>query len=457
MYDLLGSDSGREWIEIYNSGSTPITIGGGSGSGSWRFGDNSGAHTLTLSAGSATLAAGEYAIIANDPSSNGFLSDWPSFSGNIFKSSFSLPNTSATLSIKDGSGIVTDQISYTSSQGAGGDGNSLQNSSSGWLSAAPTPGIVSASTSAVPVATSTPDQDATSTTPQTTTSAKSSSGEASAHYGSASLSAVEPISKFEIGAGRDRLGVIGSPVEFKAEMKYTYNGYMNFKWSFGDGAIGYGSQISHSYAYPGEYVVVLNASSLGGQAVSRASVKVMPVQFSITVATPERVEITNQSKSEVNLFGRALVTSGKTFVFPEDTILKAGQKISFSSSVTGIQPSDATKVSLLVVGDSLNKSFVPSQTADQNNPELNSVDLTPFVTKVDELKKEIAALPTEPHVVTGAVKKSPAVKSTKTTSLAATPVLSIASTSSLPVPEKVVPIKRSWLQTLRSFFLGSTK
>jgi hypothetical protein len=37
-----------------------------------------------------------------------FMTDWPNFTGTIFTSPLSLPNTSATLSIKDGYGKVLD-------------------------------------------------------------------------------------------------------------------------------------------------------------------------------------------------------------------------------------------------------------------------------------------------------------------------------------------------------------
>ncbi len=215
----------------------------------------------------------------------------------------------------------------------------------------------------------TTDSTATTTTTQTTSNNTSTDTTLSAHYGSAGLSIVEPISKFEIGAGRARLGMVGTPMQFKPEMKYSYSGNMTFKWSFGDGAIGYGQVLSHSYAYPGEYVVVLNVSSPGGQAVSRVNVKIVPADISISSASPERVEVSNNSKNEVNLFGRAIFFQDHSFVFPEDTIIKAGQKISFASSITGLNPFNQNDVSIIVVGDSLNKAFVPAVQVAENKPD----------------------------------------------------------------------------------------
>src|SRR3954464_15102766 len=92
MYDSPGADD--DWVEIYNNSQSTISIVTGSGSGSWRFVDT-GAHVLTLISGNASLPTGGYAIITNDTAK--FQTDNPSFSGSLFKSSFSLTNTSNTI------------------------------------------------------------------------------------------------------------------------------------------------------------------------------------------------------------------------------------------------------------------------------------------------------------------------------------------------------------------------
>src|SRR5580700_10683565 len=83
MYNPEGSDTGREWIELYNAGQSDVTMVGGSGKGSWRISDGSN-HTLTDPAspasggasgtgrGSLTIPAGGYLVIASDP--NDFIS-----------------------------------------------------------------------------------------------------------------------------------------------------------------------------------------------------------------------------------------------------------------------------------------------------------------------------------------------------------------------------------------------
>lgn len=172
------------------------------------------------------------------------------------------------------------------------------------------------------------------------------SSEVSSHYSSAPLTRLKTSTSFSVSAGRERLGTVGSPLEFKAESNGESRN-ISFNWSFGDGSVESGQNVSHAYSYPGEYVVVLNASDSDDEAVSRTNVKVINPQLSISHASADRVEVSNNSSGEINLYGRALVAGGKVFAFPKDTIVKAGQKISFVSTLTGLtNPAGAT----LVVG-----------------------------------------------------------------------------------------------------------
>ncbi len=131
MYDFEGSDSGKEWIEIFNSGDTSVDLT------NWKFYENQSNHNLTIIQGSINLFAGGYAVIVNDPEK--FLVDYPNYNGIIIKSSFSLSNTGETISIKNGD-LVIDEINYLSNWGAQGDGNSLQKINNNWEASLPTPG-----------------------------------------------------------------------------------------------------------------------------------------------------------------------------------------------------------------------------------------------------------------------------------------------------------------------------
>src|SRR3989344_9210735 len=144
-----------------------------------------------------------------------------------------------------------------------------------------------------------------------------------------------------VSAGRDRVGTAGSPLEFIAETDFEYTKSSIFNWNFGDGSQGAGSIITHTYEYPGEYVVILNTSLPQSQAVARVNVKIVEPDIEIASASPEKISLMNNSNSEINLYGRALWSTEKIFLFPKDTIIKAGQNISFGSRVTELKPNSS--------------------------------------------------------------------------------------------------------------------
>jgi hypothetical protein len=134
MYDAPGSDSGHEWMEISTDSS--IDLHG------FKLNEGGSNHALAATQGTSSLAAGDVAIISNNPQT--FLADFPNYTGTIFKSSFSLSNTGETILLKDAklSDIAT--LTYNSSEGGAGDGNSLHLNGQSWTPGAPNPGSLAA-------------------------------------------------------------------------------------------------------------------------------------------------------------------------------------------------------------------------------------------------------------------------------------------------------------------------
>ena len=130
MYDLEGSDTSngksREWVEIYNNSGKEITLTGGNSG--WRFNDGSN-HLLNEPAaqGSMIISAGGYAVLAGDAPT--FLSDHSGFSGTVIDTVMSLNNTSKTLKISAPDETLIDEVTYSNSWGAGGNGKSLERKS----------------------------------------------------------------------------------------------------------------------------------------------------------------------------------------------------------------------------------------------------------------------------------------------------------------------------------------
>lgn len=135
MYDLPGSDEGREWIEIYNSGLEVVNLE------SFNIETAANHRPLTLVSGSFLLPPKGYAIIIRDYDK--FENDWPSLSGTIFRSSFSLNNTSGKIVLKNsGETGAVQEIIYNSEWGATGNGESLQKFGDDFQSSLPTPGYI---------------------------------------------------------------------------------------------------------------------------------------------------------------------------------------------------------------------------------------------------------------------------------------------------------------------------
>lgn len=144
MYDPSGTDTGHEWIEIYNNGNAVNLT-------NWKFYEANVNHGLTLINGSWILT--DYAVIADDATL--FFSDYPNFNGTLFDSTFSLSNSGEAIALKDSGSNVIDQVNYSTAVGGGGNGKSIGIFNNAWNETIPTPGKINN----VSIAASTTGQD----------------------------------------------------------------------------------------------------------------------------------------------------------------------------------------------------------------------------------------------------------------------------------------------------------
>ncbi len=342
MYDLDGSDAGREWIEVENAGTDPVDLS------SWRLFEASTNHKINAVA-TPGLPAGHFAVIADDPAK--FKTDNPDFTGLLFDSVFSLGNTGETLVLRDQNMADIDSVAYSSSMGASGDGNSLQKTSSGWISALPTPGKEYTTSGAFSPGTSSPAVSGSATS--TRQDAMSDAANIPANYSSHSSQAVASLSydspELEVSAGRPRLGFVGVPLSFEARAKPAKDiapGRAIFStWSMGDGTQISGQFVSYAYDFPGEYVVILNSESSGTSAVSRTRVKIIEPKVTIGYVGSGYVEVLNNGVYELNLGGWMLETAGGRFVIPRDTIVMPHSSVKLPASVTRLPvPGDFMRI-----------------------------------------------------------------------------------------------------------------
>lgn len=334
MYDLEGTDTNREWVEVRNTGSDESDL-----SKWFLFSDNTN-HSLTAQ-GSKLVPAGGYAIIAQNAQK--FKSDWPSFSGLLFDSSWNgFSNLGETIALKDPSQNLLSQVSFTSSMGGAGDGSSLQKVGGSWSFGSPTPGFDNQASGGGSGGGDVSPQS--SPKPNQTTVKKEKEIQ---------------FSKITTKIIADSTTTAGVPFQITSTTldrlkEPTYFGW--FVWNFGDGEVRkeYGHKpFEHVYNYPGEYLIKLSYYTVNESsppdATDKLIVKVLPSQVyisSVGKSGDSFVEIENKSSSEVDLSNFVINGYKKSFRIPQGTTILPNQKLKFSSKVTNFTYEDIVSVNM---------------------------------------------------------------------------------------------------------------
>ncbi len=313
MYDPEGADTGREWVEIRNDGDQ-VAIN------SYKLFESNTNHAISSFQGGAVLSSGGYAIIADNPAK--FLEDFPSYTGVLFDSSFSLSNAGELLVLKDSAGQTLDSLTYSPALGGNDDGTTLSKFESGWGRGDPTPGssnvlsLKSASTTikgGVTPLLSSPSVDLTLFLPE------------------------------------EKLVVAGADADFSTSA-LTSGGVepsnMTYEWSFGDGGIRTGKSISYHYAESGIYLVIVEAHN--GLVFAKGRMKVRAVEPTILVTdvkkTNEKViiSIKNTSAHEIDVGKWKIGTGGLRYDIPKNTIVLPRMETKMSGLELGMSTSTFT-------------------------------------------------------------------------------------------------------------------
>lgn len=415
MYDLPGTDTGREWIEVQNTGSEDISFL------KWKLFEANTNHGLTLFQGNATTSAGGFVIIADDATK--FLADNPSYSGTLFSSNFSLSNTGETLELKrDGANVH--QATYASSSGGAGDGNSLHFVSNGWQASSPTPGSESASEvlPGASVSSSTPSAGNPGVSESPASSPSTNSGGATWTY----------TPQIFVNALSPKTGVAGAPITFDAVavgVKKEPLPNARYLWSFGDGGTVEGKKVQHIYHYPAVYTVLVDASSGEWSATDRKEITITAPELvvsNIQEGASGFIEIRNDGRIEVDLSFWQLASGAGTFMIPQGTVIGAKKTIPFPAVITNLS-ADAQHTKLLYPNGNMvvafakqqdvkveaveaeeHKSIVPVTTKEDEQPVVSTVSVPPPLPKRGALPQEpamavpISTLPAEMELI-GAV------------------------------------------------------
>lgn len=296
-----------EWIELHNEGATAVLLEG------WYITD--GMNFDVPLTGS--LPAGAYGVIERTDDASAPGAAFMVYTG-------ALTNTGATLSLYNANGSLVDRVVGGENwENIGGDNTTketAQYTTSGWITAAGTPGAVN-SISATENEGSV-DSEASETAEEATSEDKDEGGTVTKrlHHTPRELG-VDIVSKRQV--------YVNQAAEFSAAATGLADGILNsltHQWNFGDTHTATGSSVVHRYAYPGEYVVTLYGHYGTYEAATRQRVVVLPTTFSLALTDVGDVQVHNDARYEIDISGYRL-GHHDTFVFPPRSLMLPGATI----------------------------------------------------------------------------------------------------------------------------------
>lgn len=329
MYDLEGSDSGYEWIEVYNNGAESVDLTG------WKFNDGSN-HNLDISSekggqGSFVVTPAEYIILTGGALL--FLSEHSGYSGTVIDTVMSLNNTSEILSLIDVDSNEVDSVTYTNELGANGDGESLQLINGVFKASSPTLGSV----------------NILSTSSESPTPNEEVDNDESVEENISGGMTYPTKQQIFADAGGDKTVIVGADTIFTGTahgLKGEVLKNARYVWNFGDGVLREGKSILHTYQYPNTYTVTLSVSSLEYSAIDRITVDAHKAEVAIGVANDEYIEVINNSDYELDVSLWSLVSGEQTFRLPKNTIILPHHKNIFPKTITMLSVSNPYDVSI---------------------------------------------------------------------------------------------------------------
>lgn len=307
MYDLEGSDSDREWIEVINNGNGSVDIE------SFKLFENGSNHGFTLVSGASVLSAGGVAIIAANASV--FLAEHAGFSGILFDSAFSLSNTGETLAIRTGADTEEDSVTYAATMGAQGDGTSLGRSGTTFMAQTASPGVSTAIT---------PTQEDDAPTISTSNSGPS---------------AFTPEPHITVRASGNRSLVVGASSVMSAHV-YGLKGepidVARIVWNLGNGETKEGAAVEFLYRYPGRYAASVTGVVGAHSATERFVVEAREATVTFWSETDGSLVLLQNTGRDLDLSLWQVERGGSFFRLPQGTVILSGEGVRLSPQTTGL-------------------------------------------------------------------------------------------------------------------------
>lgn len=303
----MGTDASptAEWIELYNFSTTPTDLTG------WTLTSDDGSVSITLSG---TLTPHGVGLLER-----GTDSAVPGVTA-LLTYNGEMSDAGGTLTLKDNTGATVDGAPGGSAwAGIGGKGTApvktAQRTRMGaWVTAAPTPGLDNAQVSD-------PIVDTTVGT-TTSTTLPTVGGSITRSGGGGGSAKRDPLT---IVRASSTALYVGKPVTFSTgntsgRTTLTHGYY----WNFGDAETAVGKTATHTYQFPGEYVVMVEATSTRNKpTTARLDVEVLPYVLALGTTTDGNITLTNISDTEFILDGYTITGDSFSLTFPRNSILKS--------------------------------------------------------------------------------------------------------------------------------------
>jgi hypothetical protein len=369
MYDPAGSDSGHEWIEVYNDTSTAIDIK------SLKFFENSANHGISVVSGNDFLNAGEYAIIADNA---GFFSlDYSTFTGGLFDSVFSLSNSGETLEMRTSSGESLHKVTYVPVPESSGTGNTLSLINGQYVKSQATPGAANIEFTGT-VSTSTGGTTSTST--NTSSSVSNTGG-----YYVPTSKRTYMLGDINMLTNKDMHTTVGAETYFEIRNADSKNQNITgtVYWSYGDGAGGVGATTTHVYQNSGAFLAFVEVENSSVYGIDRLSVHVRDPRLDIH-ATSSGVVIRNHDEEDIDIGGFRVVCDTGIFKIARHMLLPKNSEAIISNTNMGFNCKNP-KLSFS------NNNLVPDYfetTKYENKNQLTTFDLS-STTRLASAKKVI--------------------------------------------------------------------
>jgi len=340
-------DANDEWIELRNTGDNLIDLSG------WTLQAADGKPSIMLDSDhcvNTALSASGYFLLerSDDTTVPNVMADC------IYKGALS--NAGEVLILKNASSIQVYQVDGSNEWKIGGDNKTketLQKTSSGWITAEGTPKAKNAGSSGSQTEYQGPE---TSSQPSTTSSSPEGG----------STQVIEK--KITADAGDDKTVIVGVAAKFMGSALGFKNEPLNtadFLWSFGDGSMARGRTVFHTFYYPGVYNVDLNVSAGDASAVDRIVVTAIPNEIKISEVKPGVggwIELHNNSQFDIDLSRWGIGNGVSVYSLSQNTKILGGAYTVIPYEVSGIAFLSSGMASLIYPKGTMAQEFQYSGT-----------------------------------------------------------------------------------------------